>query len=102
MMVGSIDLLGVALNLLAVFSAIAAASYAYRVRNHFKGGVFEKPFWILGSAPLIGALAWSFHLLDILFDLEWMHYPHYITGAIFYLVLLYGFYNLYHSWVELR
>lgn len=98
----SIDLLVIGLNLLVIFSAVLTTFYVSVIRNRFMGGVFEKPLVILRSVPLIGALAWSFHILYLFFDFGWIIYLHFITGAIFYLALLYGFLVLYHSLDELR
>ena len=88
-----------AVDLVAASLAIGVSFFAFLARSRFKGGVVEKPWRIIGPAPLVYAVGELVHVgQDFYGDLSWLEVGHLLSEGLFLVMLLYGFYLLEKVW----
>ncbi|HEV2225938.1 MAG TPA: hypothetical protein VGR56_03935 [Nitrososphaerales archaeon] len=93
------DIADVSIDLLTFSLAIGASFFAFLIRNKFKGGLLQKPWQIIGPAPLVYAFGELSHVFEeVTGTTALLEALHVVLEATFVLMLLYGFYSFHKAW----
>ncbi len=94
-----VDYVDVAIDLVTFSLALGVSFFAFLIRNGFKGGIVEKPWRVIGPAPLAYAAGQLVHVAQDLYgESPLLEAGHLIFEGLFLLMLLYGFYLIYLIW----